>query len=214
MQTPNPPGVTHYSLFIFSGMLPWMLFNDTVLRSAPSLIEQSNLITKTVFPSEILPVSVFLSSVVSHLLAVVMMVAAAAFMNHQVSPYMVLLPIYVLLIGLFSVGIGWLVSSLHVFLRDTAQIVTVLLTFWFWLTPILLSEDKVLGSGQPVLQKLRFLVVANPMFYAVRAYRDMLLMARWPSLGDTAVLAGSAVLVFMLGGFFFRYMKRGFADVL
>ena len=62
MQVPNPPGVTHYSLFIFSGMLPWMLFNDTVQRSAPSLIEQSNLITKTVFPSEILPVSVFLSA--------------------------------------------------------------------------------------------------------------------------------------------------------
>src|SRR6185437_5540461 len=171
----------------------------------PSLIEQSNLITKTVFPSEILPVSVFLSAVVSHLLAVAMMVAAAAFLDHQISPYMALLPLYVLLIGLFSVGIGWLVSSLHVFLRDTAQIVTVLLTFWFWLTPILISEDQVLGSGRPSLEKLRFLVIANPMFYAVRAYRDMLLMARWPSLGDTAVLAGSAVLVFMLGGFFFRY---------
>ena len=144
-----------------------------------------------------------------------MMVAAAAFLDHQVSPYMALLPIYVLLIGLFSVGIGWLVSSLHVFLRDTAQIVTVILTFWFWLTPILISEDQVLGVGTPEPGEVtRFLVIANPMFYAVRAYRDMLLMARWPSLGDTAVLAGSAVLVFMLGGLFFRHMKRGFADVL
>lgn len=207
LHVPKPAGVKYYALYIFSGMLPWILFSDTVQRSASSLIEQANLITKTVFPSEIVPVSVFLSAVVSHILAVVLMVAAAAVFNHQFSPFLALLPIYVLLIGLFSVGIGWFVSSLHVFLRDTAQIVTVILTFWFWLTPILISEDQI-------PDKLRFLLVANPMFYGVRAYRDMLLMARWPSLGDTAVLAGSAVLVFLLGGLFFRYMKRGFADVL
>src|SRR5215469_7027704 len=203
----KPAGVKYYALYIFSGMLPWILFSDTVQRSASSLIEQANLITKTVFPSEIVPVSVFLSAVVSHVLAVILMVAAAAVFNHQISPFLALLPIYVLLIGLFSVGIGWFVSSLHVFLRDTAQIVTVILTFWFWLTPILISEDEI-------PERLRFLLVANPMFYGVRAYRDMLLMSRWPSLGDTAVLAGSAVLVFLLGGLFFRYMKRGFADVL
>src|ERR1035438_236788 len=64
-----------YPLFLFSGMLPWLLFSDTVQRSASSLLDHSNLITKTVFPSEIVPVSVFLSSLVSHLLALTLMVA-------------------------------------------------------------------------------------------------------------------------------------------
>ena len=49
---------------------------------------------------------------------------------------MLALPIYMLQIGLFAVGIGWIVSSLQVYLRDTAQVLSVILTFWFWITPI------------------------------------------------------------------------------
>lgn len=203
----HPAGVKHYSLFIFAGMLPWMLFSDTVNRSASCLIDHANLITKTVFPSEIVPVSVFLSSLVSHLLALTLMMCVAAAFNRELSPFLLLLPVYMALIGLFSIGIGWFVSSLQVFLRDTAQLVTVLLTLWFWMTPILVTEDQV-------PQAVRFILYTNPMFYGVRAYRDMLLTSQLPRLGDAAILAGSAALAFLLGGFFFRYMKRGFADVL
>jgi lipopolysaccharide transport system permease protein len=61
---------------------------------------------------------------------------------------------------------------------------------------------------------LHLLLAANPMNYAVRVYRSALLEARWPHPGDVAILAASSALVFVLGGLFFRYMKRGFADVL
>ena len=82
-----PPGeeTTNYPLFLFAGMLPWLLFSETVQRSASSLLEQANLITKTVFPSEIIPVSVFLSSLISHLLGVALMMAAAGIVLNQIS---------------------------------------------------------------------------------------------------------------------------------
>ena len=56
LKVPPPSGVESYPLFLFAGMLPWLLFSETVQRSATSLVEQANLITKTVFPSEIIPV--------------------------------------------------------------------------------------------------------------------------------------------------------------
>ena len=202
-----PDGVASYPLFVFSGMLPWLLFSDTVQRSASSLLDHANLITKSVFPSEIVPVSVFLSSLVSHLLALTLMVGAAALVLHKFSAFLLLLPCYMFLIGLFAVGLGWAMASLHVFLRDTAQFLSVVLTFWFWLTPIMITEDRVPA-------RVRFLLSANPMRYAVRVYRSALLEAGWPHPADVAILAGSAALVFVLGGLFFRYMKRGFADVL
>jgi ABC-type polysaccharide/polyol phosphate export permease len=200
-------GGVPYPLFIFSGMLPWLLFSDTVQRSAASLLDQANLITKSVFPSEIVPVSVFLSSLVSHLLALVLMVGAAALELHKFSAFLLLLPVFMFLVGLFSVGLGWVMASLHVFLRDTAQFLSVVLTFWFWMTPIMIPEDKV-------PHKVRFVLAANPMNYAVRVYRSALLEARWPHPMDLAILAASASVTFVLGGLFFRYMKRGFADVL
>jgi lipopolysaccharide transport system permease protein len=199
---------THnYPLFLFAGMLPWLLFADTVQRSASSLPEQANLITKTVFPSEIIPVSVFLSSLVSHLLGLALMIAAAGVVLNQISVFLVLLPIYILFIGLLAIGIGWIVASLHVFLRDTAQVVTVLLMFWFWLTPIFVPPSFFRGWAH-------FLLAANPFYYVVRGYRKMLLGSTMPSPRDLAIVAAYAAAAFVIGGLFFRYMKRGFADVL
>jgi len=202
-----PSGVASYPLFIFSGMLPWLLFSDTVQRSAGSLLDHANLITKSVFPSEIVPVSVFLSALVSHLLALALMIAAAALVLHKFSAFLLLLPFYMFLVGLFAVGLGWAMASLHVFLRDTAQFLSVVLTFWFWLTPIMIPEDRV-------PPRLHFLLAANPMNYAVKVYRSAVLEACWPHPADVAILAASATLMFVAGGLFFRYMKRGFADVL
>jgi ABC-type polysaccharide/polyol phosphate export permease len=196
-----------YPLFIFSGMLPWMLFSETVQRSATSLLEHANLITKSMFPAEIVPVAVFLSNLVSHGLALALMMAAALYSNHWVGAAMLLLPLYLVFIGLFAVGIGWIVSSLHVFLRDTAQMVSVALTFWFWLTPIMISASAI-------PPRYRFLLYFNPMYYAVQLYREAFFTSRFPGWHQVAALAVSAVVTFVAGGLFFRYVKRGFADVL
>ena len=204
----GPGEVTqNYPMFLFAGMLPWLLFSETVQRSSGSLVEQANLITKTVFPAEIVPVSIFLSSLVSHLLAVGLVMVTAAVALGNFSPMLLLLPVYVLVTGMFAVGIGWVVSSLQVYLRDTAQVVTVLMTFWFWLTPVFISESQFPESA-------RFLLAANPISHVVRAYRLMLLGQGAPSMRDLAAAAAFAVASFVLGGLFFRYMKRGFADVL
>ena len=134
---------TNYPAFLFCGFLPWLLFQETVTRSANSLVENSNLITKTVFPSEIVPVSIFLSSFVSHLMALLIVFLFVTIWAGGVSAMAVILPVYMLLLGLFAVGIGWMVASLQVYLRDTSQMLAVVMTLWFWLTPIFLSEREI-----------------------------------------------------------------------
>jgi ABC-type polysaccharide/polyol phosphate export permease len=209
LHTPLPHGeVTHnYALFLFCGFLPWMLFQDTVQRSASSLIEHAGLITKTVFPAEIVPVSIFLSSLINHLIALALALAIVAVYLKHVSVWMLLLPVYMLFIGFLAIGVGWVVASLHVYLRDTAQVLIVIMTFWFWLTPIFIDEDQF-------PEQFRFLLRINPLAFIVRAYRDRLLSNRLPSLRELAIIAAYAVTAFILGGLFFRHLKRGFADVL
>ena len=68
----------NYTIFMFCGYLPWMLFQETVSRCANSLVEQSNLITKTVFPSEVVPVSIFLASLIHHLIGVSLVLVGSA----------------------------------------------------------------------------------------------------------------------------------------
>lgn len=204
-----PPGsvTQNYTMYLFCGILPWMLFQETVLRSAPSMVEHANLITKTVFPAEVVPVSIFLSSLIHHLIALVLVVAATAVVLRNVSPMILLLPLYMFFIGLLGVGVGWFVASLHVYLRDTAQVVTVAMTLWFWMTPIMIAEDKIPEQFRPLINW-------NPMSWIVRAYRERLLSAQWPSWQEFAVLAAYSIAIFVAGGLFFRHLKRGFADVL
>jgi len=204
----GPNDVTqNYSLYLFSGFLPWLLFQDTVQRASTSLVENANLITKTIFPSEVIPLSIFLSSLVHHLIGVALVVAAIGVWLRHIGPGLVLLPVYMLLLGLLAVGLGWIVSALQVYLRDTAQVLAVALTLWFWTTPIFISE-----SQYPVWA--RWLISANPMAYVVRAYRTLLLSNALPGGRELVVLAGYAVILFVAGGLFFRHLKRGFADVL
>jgi lipopolysaccharide transport system permease protein len=206
-QLPAGEVTNNYPLFLFAGMLPWFLFSDTVQRSASSILDQANLITKTVFPAEIMPVSVFLSSLVSHLLALALLVALAGIFLNQISIFIVLLPLYMLATGLFAIGIGWIAASLHVFLRDTAQVLNVILTFWFFATPIMVVESQYPPWARTML-------AANPLTYLARGYRDLLLSSRLPSIRDLLIASAYGAAAFVLGGLFFRHVKKGFADVL
>lgn len=207
MQIPEGEVTQNYTMFLICGQLPWMLFHETLSRSANSMTDHSNLITRTVFPSEVIPISIFLSALLSHFMGLVLVMAACVLWVGQLSAMTALLPIYMFLTGLLAVGLGWIVASLQVYLRDTSQFVTVMLTLWFWVTPVFITVEQI-------PENLRFLVRYNPMSYVVKAYRERLLSYRAPSLEDLAILTAYSVTAFIIGGLFFRHLKRGFADVL
>ncbi len=171
------------------------------------MIDNANLITKTLFPSEILPLTVLLAGLVNHLIGFSILLGILLFTLGKISVWILLLPVYFIALMLFTLGISWLVSSLNVFVRDISQILSVLLTFWFWFTPIFYSPDRF-------PQKLLFIVHWNPLAHVVTAYRDCLLRMRMPDLQVLAILLAASSIVFVAGGLFFRQTKREFADVL
>ena len=206
MTLPAEAPTQNYAMYVMAGYLPWMLFRDTVTRSASSLVDHSNLITRTIFPSEVVAVSIFLSSLLHHLIGVALVMVVAAYMG-ILSPMVMMLPVYMVFVGLLGVGIGWVASSLHVYLRDTGQVLSVIMQVWMWMTPIMISADKI-------PENYRFLITWNPMSFVVEAYRSRLLTHGSPDVSQLAQIAGWSVAVFLAGGLFFRQLKRGFADVL
>ena len=219
-------GTGSFAVYLFCGILPWMMFQETLIRSSNVVVEHSNLITKTLFPAEILPVSILMANLVNHLISVAVFLVMILFYwqvpdravlwqlsNVGVSSiraYVLLVPIYLFALMLFALGLSWIVSSIQVFLRDTAQVVTVLLTFWFWFTPIFFDESHV----RRVSTKLAFVMHFNPLAEVVIAYRKCLLTAEMPSLEGLILLYSVALITFVSGGLVFRYTKRSFADVL
>ena len=210
-----PPGeiTQNYTLFLVCGYLPWLLFQETVTRSAACLLDNTNLITKTVFPSEMVPISIFLSSLINHAMAMIVAVAVVALWLNHFSVMLLLLPFYTAMLGLFAIGIAWVVSAFQVYIRDTAQMVSVVLTFWFWMTPIFISEKQI-PEGSAIADTVRWIIRFNPLSYVVRAYRERMLSYQLPNPTDLAVIAACSIAAFAAGGLVFRQLKRGFADVL
>jgi len=118
-----------------------------------------------------------------------------------------MVPVYLFLLMLFTLGISWFVASLNVFVRDVSQVLSVILTFWFWFTPIFYTTDRFPPN-------LLYLVRWNPLAHVVLGYRDCLLRMRMPDLRVLALLAVVSLLVFAAGGMFFRKTKREFVDIL
>lgn len=203
---PYQSATQNFALYLFCGILPWLLFQDTLIRSCNSVLDHAHLIRKTVFPSEILPVSLLLANVVTHVIGVFLLaiVLGGAGLLSWTS---ILLLIYLPALMLLTLGLGWLAASLQVFLRDTAQVLTVFLVFWFWFTPIFYSLEQV-------PDRYRTFLTLNPLSLVVHGYRDCLLEGRVPDWSEAGLLWIIAITAFATGGIVFRTTKREFVDVL
>ncbi len=204
---PADSGTRYFPLFLFCNILPWLFFQDTLQRSSTVIIDNANLITKTVFPTEVLPLTILLSGLVNHLIGCAILLSILVAIGHPIGMYALLVPVYLFFLMLLTLGLSWFVSSLNVFVRDISQILTAILTFWFWFTPIFYTGVKVPA-------KYAFVARLNPLAHVVTAYRDCLLRMKMPDLSALAWFAGTSTIIFVAGGLFFRQIKREFVDVL
>ncbi|MEE2839535.1 MAG: ABC transporter permease [Acidobacteriota bacterium] len=199
-------GTENFPLYLFCGILPWFMFQDTVIRSCGAITDNAALITKTVIPAEILPIAITLSNLVHHLIGLtILMVALLLFHSIHLSVLWVLLYLPILII--LAQGLGWLVSSLNVFFRDTTQVLNVLMVFWFWFTPVFYPAEMVPDS-------FRLLIAVNPMATLVSGYRTAFLQLSQPGPEQLLVLGGWTLAAFLVGALLFRRSKPAFADVL
>ena len=164
-------------LFLFCGILPWFLFTDTVLRNCSAITENKALITKTVLPAEILPIAITLSNLVNHAIGlVILFICLAIFATIPLSSLGVL--VYLPMLVLFAQGLGWIVAGLQVFVRDTIQVLQIVLSVWFWVTPVMYTPDR--------LKNFEHAAMFSPMAIVVTGYRNSLL-----GLGATEFHANS-----------------------
>ena len=200
-------GGTHFAVWMISGLLPWLLFAEVMSRSPGSVLDQSNLIKKMVFPSEILPIVTLSAAIVSHLIGMIILIGLLLALGGAISIKILLIIPYLIALGLFALGISWILSALNVFLRDIGQVIGVVINIWFFLTPIVYTRERVPAA----LQKLFGL---NPMLHVVEGYRAALLgKAEMDIAGFSYVLMVGTIFL-IIGALTFRRLKPTFADVL
>jgi lipopolysaccharide transport system permease protein len=194
-----------FALYLFCGMIPWLAFAEGLHRSTSIVIENSNLIKKVAFPSEILPVYVVLYTVVNEAIGLGLLIVASVIFFQKLSIFVVFYPVLLALKLLFSFGIAYFFAGFNVFVRDFSHVIGLFLTLWMFLTPIFYFRETI-------PEHLRWLLALNPMYHLINGYRDVFLNARMPAAESLAIFLAFALAVFAGGYLFFLGTKHKFAD--
>jgi len=191
------------------GFIPWMAFSEILMTSTNAITSNSHLVTKTVFPTEILPMVNIVAGLITHVIMLLIFFALMVFNHVPFSLFNFQFIYYTFAMIVFVLGLGWFMSSLHVFFRDIAQTLGVILNVWFWLTPIVWNVTMV-------PQKYQFLIRLNPMYYIIEGYKSSFLYHEvfWKNHKLGIYYWIIALLVFILGGLVFRKLKPEFPEVL
>jgi lipopolysaccharide transport system permease protein len=196
-----------YALYLFCALLPWTAFQDSLQVSSGVIVAHANLVKRVVFPLETLPLAQVLVALVTQMFGTVVLLAGVLIIQGKLHLTLLWLPVLILPQLILMLGASWLVASLGVFLRDTGQVVGLLLVAWMFLTPIIYPEQIVPARYQSFIN-------ANPFTPLVRNYRGIILEGAPPDWGGLAYFTLFALAVFILGYWWFAKTRKNFADVI
>lgn len=196
-----------YALYLFCGLLPWTMFQESIQQSSTTIVTHANLVKRVVFPLETLPVAQVLSALANQLFGTVALLVAIVLIRHQIHPTILWFPLLLISQSLFAVGSGWLIASLGVFIRDMSQGIGLVLMVWMYLTPIIYPESIV-------PENLRWVIELNPFTALVRSYRRVLLDDVTPDWTGMVYFTCTALVVFFVGYWWFARTRKNFADVI
>lgn len=198
---------TQFAVILFAGMTVHALFAE-VLNRAPSIILGNvNYVKKVVFPLEILAVVSLGAALFHALVSLLVLLVAFAMLNGFVHWTAIFAPLVLLPLMLLSLGFGWILSSLGVFVRDIGQLIGVFTTALLFLSPVFFPVSALPKQLQPWLN-------LNPLTFIIEQTREVLIWGRLPDWSGLLFYMIGAVVIAWLGFFWFQKTREGFSDVL
>lgn len=193
----------NYIDFLIAGLLPWLAFNEGLLRSTTSMVENATLVRRLAFKSELLVVVPNVSAMIFESIALLIFLALVAVRGGTLRSLWVL-PFALLLQFALQVGIGWLLAASYVWLRDLLPVLGFVLSVAFYLSPILYPAD---GPFE------RFFVW-NPITPLLGLFRSATLSAALPPAGSVVFLLVISSAFFAGGLMYFRRAQGTIADLI
>lgn len=205
--TKEETGTDSFFIYFATGFIPWLIFSDSLVRATGTLLDNAPIVTKVIFPVELLPLSSVLSGLVVNGFGLIALIGYLGYQGQGFGS-----PVWLMLICLlpvqivFTLGLGLFFSAVCVFLRDIREMLGLLLMVWFFSTPIVYPISMVPESIQGLIR-------LNPMYIFVELYRSILIRNSFDLISFAAIscVAGA---IYVIGSLFFARVKPGFGDVL
>jgi lipopolysaccharide transport system permease protein len=203
-----PSGGTPYPILVFSAMLPWQLFSNSLSECSNSLIANANLLSKVYFPRLIVPTSAIVVSFVDFMVSGIILIGLMAWYNFVPTWRILFLPLFIIFACLASMGAGLWLAALNVKYRDFRYIVPFIVQFGLYISPVGFSSSIVPTEWQ-------LLYSLNPMVGVIDGFRWAILSSDTKlNLLGLGISIAIVTLLLVSGIWYFRKVERTFADVI
>lgn len=196
--------IEHYPVYILSGLLAWNFFASTTDLSMGEMLWSGQLMRRIYVPKTIFVVTTTGAGLVNLALSFIPLLLIMLVTGANLSPAMLFLPASVLLLTLFTMGIGFMLSSIVVFFQDIQPIYQVVLMIGMYATPIIYPVEII-------PPQYHWLFVYNPMFYLLQCFRDPIFYGQLPSLDTIVISTLLAVIALLLGWYLFTKRAKSYA---
>ncbi|HEV7505177.1 MAG TPA: ABC transporter permease [Thermoanaerobaculia bacterium] len=189
--------LANYPVYAMAGILFWNFFSQSVVTSMNSLRSSAQLLKKVPVPKAVFPVATVASGVINLVFALVPLLLILVITGHPLTPALLFLPVSILLVALFTLGAGLLLSPLSIFFNDIVEMITVILSVLMYLTPIFYPKEIV-------PEKMRWIVRFNPLRSILEVFRDPIYYGKVPPLSHLTVSCLIVLVALGVGAWAFR----------
>ena len=195
----------NYSVFVLSGLLSWTFFSQSTTAAMVNLVWGGGLLNRIYIPRTSFAVAAIGTGLINTIFSIVPLLLVMVFTGAPLRASLLFLPVPMLLLALFSLGLGLLISTLAVYFPDVAEMYQILLMAWMYLTPIIYPEE-ILPQAL-----LTWIARLNPMFHLVKLYRLPILEGRLPTPEEFLWPLVIGVVMFGVGWWVFSLKSDEFA---
>ena len=198
---------TEFALVLFAGLIIFNLVAECINKSSGLILANVNYVKKVIFPLEILPVVSLGTALFHALISLIVWLLAYCIFFGVPHPTVFLIPLVIIPLLFFILGISWILAALGVYIRDISQFVGMAMTVLMFLSPIFYPITAI-------PEKYRFFIELNPISPAIEQIREVLLWGVIPNLEIWLVYLIASIVIACLGFAWFQKTRKGFADVL
>lgn len=204
---PGATGEYSYSIYLVSGLLPWLAFSSVVTRSVSVFLDQKHIISKVQISLPKLPLVIAASESLTFVISLLIFFVILLMSGQVLNKWMLLLPFLFLAQQLFGYALGFILAQLTVFLRDTKQLTAMVMHVWFWLTPIVYVKDIL-------PEQVRTWMAFNPMVHFTGVWQSIFVHQQVPNLTGTLLVTVLSSCLLILGLWMHHHLERDIRDTL
>lgn len=195
--------IPHYAIFLLSVLLPWTFFSQSLSYAVESIVTNGDLIKKVKVAKLVFPVAALVSNMINLLLSLIPLALLILIMRHPFYWTWLYLPVPLLALAIFTLGATFFFAAANVYYRDVAHILQVVLSAWFYFTPIIFPLDMLPAQ-------YRWLFKLNPIIYVINGFRLSVYYGMLPKAPSVIASFVCAFISLYLGYWLFRKYQNSF----